>query len=334
VPDEVASPRDVLNQWATLLEHGVRNHYKPTEFIRLLKDHGVPSEQAVRHRRVFEQIAKLDAEGRNGIWTRIIKNQFAPSLLEPVDLVVGNPPWVNWENLPKDYRDEQHSLWERYGLFSLSKAKGRLGGGKKDLSMLFVYACADRYLRTGGKLAFVITQTVFKTAGAGDGFRRLRYKGEDGKTAFLKPLLVDDMSDFQPFLDAANRTAVAVFEKSTEEFSYPVEYVLWSKRSGERLTQELALDEVEGMMDRLAVAAAPIQVNEPRSPWLTLPAELLDVARKVAGQEPYTGSCGEHDLAQRRLLAAGARRASQRPSARGEPMGCGQEARRARPGGY
>ncbi|MEI7815448.1 MAG: SAM-dependent DNA methyltransferase, partial [Coriobacteriia bacterium] len=292
IPDEVASPRDVLNQWATLLELGVRNRYKPTEFLRLLKDHGIPTEQVARHRELFEQMVKLDAEGRNGIWARVIKNQFAPSLLEPVDIVVGNPPWVNWENLPKDYRDEQHPLWESYGLFSLSKAKGRLGGGKKDLSMLFVYACADRYLRPGGKLAFVITQTVFKTQGAGDGFRRLRFKGQDGKTAYLKPLVVDDMSDFQPFLDAANRTAVAVFEKSDQEFAYPVEYVQWTKHAGERLTQELDLHEVEGMMDRVEVAAAPIQVNESRSPWLTLPADLLEGARKVAGQSPYTAHAG------------------------------------------
>lgn len=292
IPVEVAHPRDVLNQWTGLLELAVRCRYKPTEFLRLCKENGIPTEQTARHREVFEQMLKLDAEGKDGIWARVIKNQFAPTLLEPVDVVVGNPPWVNWENLPKDYRDQQHAMWERYGLFSLSRAKGRLGGGKKDLSMLFVYACADRYLRPGGKLAFVITQTVFKTAGAGDGFRRLRYKGEDGRQTYLKPLVVDDMSDFQPFLDAANRTAVAVFEKTESEFSYPVEYVQWAKRSGQRLTQELALDEVEGMMDLVSMSAAPIQVNESRSPWLTLPTELIASVRRVAGKSPYVAHAG------------------------------------------
>ncbi len=38
----------------------------------------------------------------------------------------------------------------------------RLGGGKKDFSMLFVYAASDYYLIDEGKLGFLITQEVFK----------------------------------------------------------------------------------------------------------------------------------------------------------------------------
>lgn len=292
IPDEVAQPREVLNRWTGLLELAVRNGYKPTEFIRLCEDNGIPTKQTARHREVFESMVRLDKEGRDGIWARVIKNQFAPSLLQPVDLVVGNPPWVNWENLPKDYRDQQHPLWERYGLFSLSKGAGRLGGGKKDLSMLFVYACADRYLRPAGKLAFVITRTVFKSVGAGDGFRRFRYKAANGRSAHLKPLLVDDMGAFQPFQDAVNRTAVVVFEKSTDEVEYPVGWMQWSKHPGERLTQELSLHDVHGMMELVPLAAAPINEDEPRSPWLTLPAPLIPPVRRIAGKSPYTAHAG------------------------------------------
>ena len=90
------------------------------------------------------------------------------------DYVVGNPPWIAWDNLPDEDRQATKPLWERYGLFSLSGRDARHGGGKKDLSMLMLYAAADRYLKPGGRLGMVITQTLFQTKGAGDGFRRFR----------------------------------------------------------------------------------------------------------------------------------------------------------------
>ena len=91
-----------------------------------------------------------------------------------VRLVVGNPPWIAWDNLPGDYREATKPLWQRYGLFSLSGNDARHGGGKKDLSMLVLYAAADRYLHDGGRLGMVITQTLFQSKGAGDGFRRFQ----------------------------------------------------------------------------------------------------------------------------------------------------------------
>jgi hypothetical protein len=35
------------------------------------------------------------------------------------------------------------------------------------------YVVADGLLKSGGKLGFVITQSVFKTAGGGRGFRQI-----------------------------------------------------------------------------------------------------------------------------------------------------------------
>ena len=126
------------------------------------------------------------------------------------DFVVGNPPWIAWDNLPDDYRQATKPLWQRYGLFSLSGNEARHGGGKKDLSMLMLYAAADRYLKPGGRLGMVITQTLFQTKGAGDGFRRFRL-GADGLP--LRVLRVDDMVALRPFDDAANWTSTIVLEK-------------------------------------------------------------------------------------------------------------------------
>ena len=113
---------------------------------------------------LYAKLQGLNAEGRNGIWPRIIKNNFAPVFMsaERFDLVIGNPPWVNWESLSDEYRRATLPLWQEYGLFSLRGHAARLGGGKKDLSMLMLYAAAQHYLRPHGTLAFLVTQTLFK----------------------------------------------------------------------------------------------------------------------------------------------------------------------------
>ena len=113
------------------------------------------------------------------LYDSILGDGELPCATEPFDYVVGNPPWIAWDNLPEEARQATKPLWEQYGLFSLSGNAARHGGGKKDLSMLMLYAAADRYLKPHGRLGMVITQTLFQTKGAGDGFRRFRL-GPDG----------------------------------------------------------------------------------------------------------------------------------------------------------
>jgi type II restriction/modification system DNA methylase subunit YeeA len=120
--------------------------------------------------RLYEVLLKLELEGRNRVWVAIIRNAFAPLLKGKFDYVVGNPPWVNWENLPESYREASKSLWGHYGLTEVTGKVG-LGKVKRDLAMLFLARCFDRYLAEGGVLGFLITFTVFKTE-AGAGFRR------------------------------------------------------------------------------------------------------------------------------------------------------------------
>jgi hypothetical protein len=168
VPKEIAkNPKEVAN-YAAVLENCVRNGYAPEEFLTRCRDEGLQISATDAHIGLYKELVRLDKESKNGIWARIIKNNFAPLFVGRVDYVAGNPPWVNWESLPTEYRDALKPLWQNYGLFTLSGSAGRLGGGKKDLSMLFVYGAVDNYLNDGGRLGFVITQTVFKTTGAGD----------------------------------------------------------------------------------------------------------------------------------------------------------------------
>ena len=240
---------------------------------------------------VFDRIAKLNRDGQNGIWARFLKNQFAPVFVgtSGFDFIIGNPPWVNWQSLSDSYREKTWRLWEDYGLFSLSGQAARLGGGKKDLAMLFTYVCLDNYVKAGGRLGFIITQTLFKTKGAGDGFRRFRL----GDKEPFQVLQVDDLSEFQPFEGATNRTAIVTFQKG-KKTTYPVPYVFWRKKAGRAITIDDDLDDVLDKITTKQWSAKPVAAGEPQSPWISARPKALDALRKAIGQSvyrAYAGSC-------------------------------------------
>jgi len=190
------------------------------------------------------------------------------------DYVVGNPPWIAWDNLPEDYRRATKPLWERYGLFSLSGNEARHGGAKKDLSMLMIYAGAERYLKPGGRLAMVVTQTLFQTKGAGDGFRRFRL-GPQGDC--LEVLRVDDLVAIRPFKDATNFTSTILLRRGAST-QYPVPYVKWTPDG-------------KGFRQR-RYHARPIDPSKPGSPWFLQPETATADPGDLVGPSDYTGYLG------------------------------------------
>ena len=285
VPKEATSTRLMIEKYASALEFCIRHNFTVDEFLNRCEQEEIPTERESLHKKLFLQFSTLNAEGRNGIWARIIKNAFAPIWVGQFDYVVGNPPWINWESLPEHYRGGTIGVWKEYGLFTLSGSAARLGGGKKDISMLFVYVAVDNYLRAGGTLCIVITQTVFKSSEAGEGFRRFEFSTKSGDKVFIKPVRVDDLSSFKPFEGASNQTAVLLATKTDRPWSYPVPYVSWSKRGvlSDDSTLEVALDATL----RETREAAPIDAADRSSSWLTAPSDVIGALRKVLGASAY-----------------------------------------------
>jgi hypothetical protein len=105
------------------------------------------------------------------------------------------------------------SLWQRYNLFpKREKSFDTISGAASyDISMLMTYVAAEKYLAVGGKLGFVLSQSIFKTSAAGQGFRRFRLP--DGTA--LGPLVVENLTELEPFEGASNRTTVDTFRRAT-----------------------------------------------------------------------------------------------------------------------
>jgi len=262
----------LLNKATPLVEEVVKNQYSLEEAIRRFKKEGlILSSNQVVVENFFKKILELEAQNKNRIWARFLKNAFAPICSGKFDFVIGNPPWIRWDYLSKDYRNATLPLWKNYGLFSLKGFQAQLGGGKKDLSMLFVYAATDYYLKEGASLGFLITQELFKTKGAGEGFRRFQL----GTGAYLKVLKAHDMASIQPFEEAANKTAVIILRKG-EKTEYPLPYSIWTKKKGARkIASDMLLDEVLPLLEINKYSARPIGSNV--GSWQTIKNEASDL---------------------------------------------------------
>ena len=204
------------------------------------------------------------------------------------DYVAGNPPWVNWGSLPEDYRERTRPFWTRYGLTAESQDGPRLGSVKVDISALMTYVAMQEYLKTRGTLGFVITQSVFKAAGAGRGFRSFTFR--DGTP--IRVVYVDDMVELKPFEGAANRTAIMVLEKGNP-MRYPVPYTVWKKTvRGKSLRADLSLHEIEELTARRRFYAEPVDPTDSTSSWLTGRRRAIAAARKVLGKSAYKAHSG------------------------------------------
>jgi hypothetical protein len=168
-----------------------------------------------------------------------------------------------------------------------------LGAAKYDISMLMTYVSVDKYLSPCGKLGFVLSQSLFKTAGAGQGFRRFTLP--DKKKTPFGPSTVEDMVELKPFEGAANRTAVAVFAKG-RPVRYPVSYQYWKKRAGGRggaIGFETPYEEVT--REKITFRdwqAVPVKNSDATSPWLTARPKALRTFKKLLGESAYVGRKG------------------------------------------
>ncbi len=213
-----------------------------------------------------------------------ILRQSLPKDWGTFDYVAGNPPWINWEGLPKVYKKKTRELWLKYGLFPHKGMDSILGKGKKDLAMLMTCVAADKYLKKGGCLAFILTQSVFKTSGAGQGFRR--FVLPDGYP--LEVLKADDMAAVQPFPGTANRTSVIYLKKGSETVYPLTEYYVWKKKDKKSaLNASFTLNKILEETERVKLSAEPVDSADRTSAWLTASPRDLKTLKNMLGQSFY-----------------------------------------------
>jgi len=262
-------------------------------------------------RNIYDKLLKLELEGKNKIWVSLLRNTFAPLLKGKFDYVLGNPPWINWESLPEDYREQTKEIWEYYGLFNdksskkenknLKKRKGRevelgsepeqfifgrLGKVKKDLSMLFIAVSLKSYLSNEGTLAMLCPYTLFKVT-AGSEFRFL-ISGKKGlsneKELPVKIIKILDLVEMEPFEDSTTRTAGIIIKKGVKT-EFPINVEMWRPKSV--IKPNFPLEEVIEKSERYPMKFFPMSEYDVSSPWFMLNETAFYGLKKAIGKSDY-----------------------------------------------
>jgi methylase of polypeptide subunit release factors len=286
IPKEVIE-RGILSKILEDVEFCIKNKYCEGDFKRFIQKYDIKEESITSLTKLYSKLLSLEREGKNKIWTRILKNSFAPLLIGKFDYVVGNPPWINWEHLPEFYRNETKQLWDNYGLLEKTKGMG-LGKVKRDMAMLFVARCLDRFTKDGGKFSFLIPFTVYKTQ-TGAGFRKFLSRGywlNEMENSPCKVLKIHDLVTLYPFEGAVNRTSLIVIEKSRAT-KFPIPCTMWHNPRMKGIDQEVELEEVKKITKQFSMVFIPIEKDRPESPWMQITEKAYEGIRKVVGSSPW-----------------------------------------------
>ena len=98
--------KGILNTLLEAIDNFVRLGYRAGEFKQIIIEKiPINNTELTRVVELYQIFLKLEREGKNHIWSSIIRNAFAPiSIINSYgkfNFVIGNPPWINWDNLPK-----------------------------------------------------------------------------------------------------------------------------------------------------------------------------------------------------------------------------------------
>lgn len=202
------------------------------------------------------------------------------------DYIVGNPPWVNWEYMPDNYRMQHVQLWKYYNLFSQKGLNSNFI--KEDISVLLTYVVIDNYLKNGGKIGFIVKETLFKSIKQGEGFRKFRITP---KETDLKVLRVDDLTKIKPFKDAVTRTAIIYIEKGFKT-NYPVDYIVWNPSSKVKSFDNNKIFNLSEFIKYELLKARPSVKTAINSGWITESEDETVYSKDILGRNELVARTG------------------------------------------
>jgi len=155
IPAGLASDQTLFERALDELNRGLDTLAEPDAIRDAIARAGATAEDAALLGHTFAQLKQLYLDGRNHIWTFILRNLLRPVWLSHpdhrADVLIGNPPWIVYRHLSADMKDRLREALQSYGLW--------VGGSlatHQDMFALFWARGAERYLRDGGTLALVL----------------------------------------------------------------------------------------------------------------------------------------------------------------------------------
>jgi hypothetical protein len=199
-----------------------------------------------------------------------------PVDLPRFELVLGNPPWVAWDHLPRPYKDKLARGWlATVSAFEVSGFSAGLGAANDDVSALVTLLAVDRLAAPDGRLALVLKWNLLTNETARS-LRRFAVVRRAGPPVDFAVELAWDLRRANPF-DASVEPAVLFLRRD--------------RPMGDRLPCERW---ARAGRAPVITATTALAATSPGGPWA--PADALRATADLAGENAYAIRHGvKHD---------------------------------------
>lgn len=183
MPESMVEDPFVFSKTMTNIELHIKNQDEEKTYLCLA---GLANEndltEAIKDQLsiLASKLVELERNNWDGIWARIITNYLTTANLGKFDIIVGNPPWVDWKSLPSGYRDKIKSLCVSRKLFSGDRITG---GINLNICALISNVVAENWLDKNGILGFLMPEPLIFQPSY-EGFRNLYL--EDGSRLYFQ----------------------------------------------------------------------------------------------------------------------------------------------------
>lgn len=226
LPKSAVSDVAQFSRTMTCLETHIENENEKAVVEEISKI-VLPSDLSPKIRDEIAQLAKnlvdLQRNKWNGIWARIISNFLTTSNLGRFDVIVGNPPWIDWKNLPQGYRERIKQLCIDRRLFS---GDSITGGINLNVCALISNVAAQNWLKDGGTLGFLMPENLIFQQSY-EGFRNFYLDG-DRRLYFQR--FVDWNMAGKPFAPVGHRFLGFFIAKPVREYANGISVIQYKKK--------------------------------------------------------------------------------------------------------
>ena len=147
----------------------------------------------------IKTMQRLHRRGRDHIWAYYTRNMVRPVVLSraKVDVVIGNPPWINFNQTADVLRDAlQDMSRNRYGIWA-----GGIYATHQDVAGLFFARSVDLYLKQGGVIGFVMPHSALQAG------QHSKWRSGDWKSPSRRGRSRNRTPDFRLSVDFDFKTA-------------------------------------------------------------------------------------------------------------------------------
>ena len=260
-PIEIKIPKSMLNdtkQFSNIMkqiELDIKNEDVDKVYNKLLSICPLNEQTVKIKENIFllsSQLVDLEKNNWDGIWARIIKNFLITSTFNDFDIIVGNPPWVDWKSLPSGYRDRIKSLCISRKLFSGDRLTG---GINLNICALIANVVADNWLSNNGVLAFLMPDTLLVQPSY-EGFRNF-YLSDDSR------LYLNEVTNWtksgSPFKPVTQKFLTYYYARKKVDYKegVPVKWYIKKKNKNIDALEELNIEDYYNIENNKLVTCHP-----------------------------------------------------------------------------